>query len=176
MRLETTLPEIRREQLRMLQAELKLTKSQVIDEALSIFIQAHMETKRGNRLAIIDADGRQTGEVASLALSQIEWAAFSKRLNLSTTAVRKIRRMTKHPMRRRPHSRRPWLDQVADEEREVVKTRTTRKKNNAVTEGSGNIFADTGRARAGTGHHEGQARLQNCRGHRGRASHPHGSG
>jgi hypothetical protein len=98
MRLETTLPEIRREQLRMLQAELKLTKSQVIDEALSIFIQAHMETKRGNRLAIIDADGRQTGEVASLALSQVEWAAFSKRLELSTTAVRKIRRMIKHPI------------------------------------------------------------------------------
>jgi hypothetical protein len=97
MRLEATLSETRREQLRTLQAELKLTKSQVIDEALSIFLKAYMETKRGNRLAIIDADGRQTVEVASPSLSQVEWASFSKRLKLSTPAVNKIKRMIKHP-------------------------------------------------------------------------------
>jgi hypothetical protein len=82
----------------MLQAELKLTKRQVIDEALSIFIQVYMEMKRGNRLAILGPDGRQTGEVVSLALSQVEWVAFSKRLKLSAPAVSKIRRMIKSPV------------------------------------------------------------------------------
>jgi hypothetical protein len=97
MRLETTISETRREQLRALQAELKLSKSQVVDEALSMFLKAYMETKRGNRLAIIDPEGRQTVEVASPALSQVEWALFSRSLKVSTAAEKKVRRMTERP-------------------------------------------------------------------------------
>ena len=98
MRLEATIPETRREQLRTLQAELKLTKSQVVDEALSIFLKAYMETKRGNRLAIIDPESQRTVcEVASPALSQVEWASFRRSLKLSPAAAKKVRRMTERP-------------------------------------------------------------------------------
>ncbi|MGE5047708.1 MAG: hypothetical protein ACM3PC_04005 [Deltaproteobacteria bacterium] len=97
MRLEATISETRREQLRALQAELKLSKSQVVDEALSIFLKAYMETKRGNRLAIIDPEGRQAVQVASPALSQVEWALFSRSLKVSPAAAKKVKRMVGRP-------------------------------------------------------------------------------
>ena len=119
MRLETTISETRREQLRALQAELKLSKSQVVDEALSMFLKAYMETKRGNRLAIIDPEGRQTVEVVSPALSQVEWALFRRSLKLSTAAAKKVRRMTERPaaptaaLRKAMARRRRTADQLA---------------------------------------------------------------
>jgi hypothetical protein len=98
MRIEATLPETRREQLRTLQAELKLTKSQVLDEALSMFLKAYMETKRGNRLAIIEADSKRTVcEVASPALSQVEWASFRRSLKLSASAAKRVKGMIERP-------------------------------------------------------------------------------
>ena len=97
MRLETTISETRCEQLNALQAELKLSKSQVVDEALSMFLKAYMETKRGNRLAIIDPEGRQTVEVSSPALSQVEWASFRRSLKLGTAAAKTVKRMIGRP-------------------------------------------------------------------------------
>lgn len=63
-----------------------------------MFLKAYMETKRGNRLAIIDPEGRQTVEVASPALSQIEWALFSRSLKLSPAAAKKVKLMTERPV------------------------------------------------------------------------------
>jgi hypothetical protein len=77
MRLEATISETRHEQLRALQAELKLSKSQVVGEALSIFLKAYMETKRGNRLAIVEPETQRTVcEVASPSLSQARVGIF----------------------------------------------------------------------------------------------------
>lgn len=98
MRLEATISETRREQLRALQAELKLSKSQVVDEALSIFLKAYMETKRGNRLAIVEPETQRTVcEVASPSLSQVEWASFRRSVKLSSAATKKVRRMIGRP-------------------------------------------------------------------------------
>jgi hypothetical protein len=98
MRLETTISETRREQLRALQAELKLSKSQVVDEALSMFLKAYMETKRGNRLAIVERGTQRTiCEIASPSLSQVEWASFRRSLKLAPSATKKVRQMVERP-------------------------------------------------------------------------------
>jgi hypothetical protein len=77
---------------------LKLSKSQVVDEALSIFLKAYMETKRGNRLAIVEPETQRTVcEVASPSLSQVEWASFRRSLKLAPAAAKKVRRMVERP-------------------------------------------------------------------------------
>ena len=63
-----------------------------------MFLKAYMETKRGNRLAIIDpADQRTVCEVASPALSQVEWASFRLSLKLSDPSAKKVKRMIERP-------------------------------------------------------------------------------
>jgi hypothetical protein len=99
MRLEATISATRRDQLRALQAELKLSKSQVVDEALSIFLKAYMETKRGNRLAIVQPEiQRIVCEVASPSLSQVEWATFRRNMKLGPAATKKVRQMIDRPV------------------------------------------------------------------------------
>ena len=51
MRLEATITDVQGAQLDEVVEELKTTKSQIIEEALALFLKAFMETKRGRRVA-----------------------------------------------------------------------------------------------------------------------------
>lgn len=84
MRLEATISDPRGEQLQDLADELRLSKSQVIEEAIALFQKAVMEVRRGHRVAIIEAESqRPVCELASPSLTQLEWATH--RLELSLT-------------------------------------------------------------------------------------------
>ena len=98
MRIEATIPDGRRDQLETLQAELGLSKSQVVDEALALFLHAYLEAKKGRRLAIIESEsGKQISEVTSPSLGHVEWTNYRQSLKLSAAAVEKIRQMVKKP-------------------------------------------------------------------------------
>ena len=98
MRIEATLPDSRRAELQALEAELHLSKSQVIDEALSIFVKAVLEAKRGNRLGIFEAGSRRAlCELASPSLSHLEWASQPRRMKISRTALARMKELSAQP-------------------------------------------------------------------------------
>ncbi len=74
-RLQATLPDPIGEQLKRLQAELRLETSDVVEEALGLFTKAVLEAKRGARLAIVSDGDSTIREYSSPALSRLEWEA-----------------------------------------------------------------------------------------------------
>lgn len=75
--LEATLPEPRLEQVKWLEQELGLSKSQIVDEALSLFTKLVLEAKRGCRPCLIDATER-IRELTSPTLTQLEWESLQR--------------------------------------------------------------------------------------------------
>jgi hypothetical protein len=61
VRFEATIPDGRAAAAIMLASDLGLSRSQLIDEALSLFLMATIEAKRDRKLVTVD---RQTGAVA----------------------------------------------------------------------------------------------------------------
>jgi hypothetical protein len=98
MRLEATIPDTRAAQLEEVIAELKTTNSQIVDEALALFLKAFMEAKRGRRVAIIEPESRQTvTEIVSPSLSQVEWVAHRERVVLSEKDMKRVGELVAHP-------------------------------------------------------------------------------
>jgi Ribbon-helix-helix domain len=98
MRLEATIADTRAEQLQDLVEELKVSRSQIVEEALALFLKAIFETKRGRRVAIIDPETQKPiCEIASPALSQLEWAAVRTQVSLSPKGVEQVANVLKHP-------------------------------------------------------------------------------
>lgn len=96
MRLEATIPETRGAAIVKLADELGLTKSQLIDEALTLFMTAVMEVRRGRRLMTMEQGGTQPAcEIITPSLSMMEWALQPTPIALSTTAVEKIADLAK---------------------------------------------------------------------------------
>ena len=107
MRLEATIADTRGRQLDDVIEELKVSRSQIVDEAISIFLKAFMETKRGHRLAIIDPETQRTiAEIASPALSQLEWATHRAKLSVSPKALKRVAATLKKPPEPTPALRR----------------------------------------------------------------------
>lgn len=98
MRLEATVSEARGDAVVQLADELGLTKSQLIDEALTLFLTAVMEVRRGRRLMTIDQDATQPArEIITPTLSMMEWAMQPQPLSLPPAAVKKIAGMAASP-------------------------------------------------------------------------------
>lgn len=84
MRFEATLPDPRGKVLVELAEELHISRSQLMDEALSIFIKAVMEVRKGKRLMAVDPDDLKTScELSSPTLAHVEWASQMQPLELS---------------------------------------------------------------------------------------------
>jgi hypothetical protein len=95
MRLEATVPENRGTAVVQLADELGLTRSQLIDEALTLFLKAVLEVKRGRRLVTLDPRTSQPAcELATPTLSALEWALQPQPLALPADAVAKMRALT----------------------------------------------------------------------------------
>ena len=106
MRLEATLPDSQGDALIKLAAELGLSRSQVVDEAVSLFLKAVLEARKGRRLVTVDADTPgPVCEMATPTLSTLEWTASAKPLRLPTAAVVKMQSLTESP--RKPGTRLP---------------------------------------------------------------------
>ncbi|OGQ24144.1 MAG: hypothetical protein A2138_01000 [Deltaproteobacteria bacterium RBG_16_71_12] len=98
MRLEATIPESRGAAILKLADELGLTKSQLIDEALTLFLAAVMEVRRGRRLMTMEQGASQPAcEIVTPTLSAMEWAMQPEKLALSGPAIEKIAGLTKSP-------------------------------------------------------------------------------
>lgn len=98
MRLEATITDVQGAQLDDIVEELKTTKSQIIEEALALFLKAFMETKRGRRVAIIEPESQKpVTEVVSPSLTQLEWTAHKERIVLSEEEMEKVAKVTAHP-------------------------------------------------------------------------------
>lgn len=91
MRLEATIPDPRGLAVLQLADELGLTRSQLIDEALGLFLKAVIEVKRGRRLVTMDPNSSQPAcELATPTLSALEWAMVPQKIQLSDKAMTKL--------------------------------------------------------------------------------------
>lgn len=98
MRLEATIPDNRGSAVVQLAEELGLSRSQLIDEALALFLKAVVEVRRGRRLVTLDPSSSQPAcEIATPTLAALEWAQRPERLELSAPALDKMRQLVEAP-------------------------------------------------------------------------------
>lgn len=95
-RLEATIPEPRLAQVKWLERELGFTKSQIVDEALSLFTKLVMEAKRGRRPCLIDEQDRLR-ELTSPTLAQLEWESYRERVVLPDQDFDQVQRTLENP-------------------------------------------------------------------------------
>jgi hypothetical protein len=96
MRVEATLPESRGLALAQLAEELGLSRSQIVDEAVGLFLKAVLEARRGHRLVTIAGD-QPACELSTPTLAAIEWAAQARPLVLPEAAVERIADLVEAP-------------------------------------------------------------------------------
>jgi hypothetical protein len=92
------LPDPRAAQLAKLADELHVSKSALIDEALSLLFTGLIEARKGHRFAIIDAKTQRViSQVATPSLSQLEWTTYSETIELSPAALSQIAELNANP-------------------------------------------------------------------------------
>jgi len=97
VRVEATVPDSRGVALKELAEQLGLSKSQVIDEALSLFLMAVMEIRRGRRFVSIGRADEARSEIMTPTLAQLEWMANKSPLGLSDEAVERLAGLVESP-------------------------------------------------------------------------------
>lgn len=98
MRLEATVPDSRGAAVIELAEELGLSRSQVVDEALALFLRAVLEVRRGRRLMTLDPDGKEPArELATPTLAALEWAGRPEILRMAPGALAKVQAMVARP-------------------------------------------------------------------------------
>ncbi|HNH49434.1 MAG TPA: hypothetical protein PKY30_20470 [Myxococcota bacterium] len=96
MRVEATLPESRGLALDQLANELGLSRSQVVDEAVGLFLKVVLEARRGHRLVTLSGD-LPACELSTPTLAAMEWTARSQALTLSEASIDKIADLIESP-------------------------------------------------------------------------------
>lgn len=98
MRLEATVPESRGSAVQELTDQLGLSRSQIADEALSVFLKAVLEIRQGRRLVTQDPRGsRALCELTTPTLTMLEWALSSEKLELPDAALAKMKEIVDAP-------------------------------------------------------------------------------
>ena len=97
MRVEATVPDSRGAALNELADQLGLSRSQVIDEALSLFLMAVMEVRRGRRFVALGREGDERTELMTPTLAQLEWMFSEQPLALSQEAVERMAELIESP-------------------------------------------------------------------------------
>lgn len=106
MRLEATIGDRRAEQLETLAEELGVSKSQLIEEALALFIRAAMEHKRGRKLAIMGDGTEPMCEIVSPSLTHLDWTFHREQIVVSPEGAARIGKLVAHPPQPGPALRR----------------------------------------------------------------------
>lgn len=96
MRVEATVPDSRATVLAELADELGASRSQLIDEALSLFFKAVLEARRGRRLVSVGGSEPEC-QVLTPTLAQFEWTAHRQALALPEAAMERIAALVKTP-------------------------------------------------------------------------------
>lgn len=74
MRIEATLPESRAEAADQLAEQLGLSRSQVIDEALALFVKVVLEVRKGRRVVSVEPGGNGPAcELSTPSVTMLEW-------------------------------------------------------------------------------------------------------
>ena len=98
MRVEATISDPSGDQLTLLSKELGVSKSQIVEEALSLFVKAVIEARKGRRLAIVEPkDQRTICEIASPSLTQVEWTAHRETIMLSAAEFQRVADLIANP-------------------------------------------------------------------------------
>lgn len=98
IRVEATLPEPRGLQLTELATELNVTKSDLVQEAISLLMTALSGARRGQRVAMIDAASREVvTEVLTPLLTQIEWTVGREKITLSQREAARVDELLSKP-------------------------------------------------------------------------------
>jgi hypothetical protein len=91
MRLEATVPDNRGTAVIQLADELGLSRSQLIDEALALFLKVVLEVRRGRRLVTLDPSSSAPAcEIATPTLTALEWALKPEKVELPVEALAKM--------------------------------------------------------------------------------------
>ncbi len=99
MRLEATIPDSRAQAVDRLAEELGLSKSQVVDEAVAMFIQAVSAVRGGRRLVAVATDPNSGPDclIMTPTLSALEWTSRSEPLHISVEALERVRALIAEP-------------------------------------------------------------------------------
>jgi hypothetical protein len=75
-----------------------VSRSQVIDEALALFLEAVVEQRRGRRLVSMGSSATEpVCEIMTPTLAHLEWAAHRQSVKLPAEAVAQIAELTVNP-------------------------------------------------------------------------------
>jgi hypothetical protein len=107
MRLEATIPDSRANAVVKLADELGLSRSQIVDEALALFLKAVVEIRRGRRLVTMASrpSSEPACELATPTLSALEWALSPEKLELPPEALAKMGKLVEAAPRPSPRLR-----------------------------------------------------------------------
>jgi hypothetical protein len=99
MRLEATVPDSRAQAVDRLADELGLSKSQVVDEAVAMFIQAVSAVRGGRRLVAVSPDAKSGPDclIMTPTLAALEWTSRSEPLQISVEALERVRALIAEP-------------------------------------------------------------------------------
>ncbi len=98
MRLEATVPESRGEALVELAHQLGMTRSQIVDEALALFLKAVVEVRRGRRVVTIEPSGSTPAcEISTPTLTMLEWAGQRQTIEVSAKAMARVGELVETP-------------------------------------------------------------------------------
>ncbi|MBE2251180.1 MAG: ribbon-helix-helix protein, CopG family [Myxococcus sp.] len=98
MRIEATLPDSRGAAVNELADELGLSRSQLVDEALALFLKVVLEVRRGRRVLTVDPARRAPDcELMTPTLTNLEWAATSVELKVSAQEFAAMEGLTREP-------------------------------------------------------------------------------
>ncbi len=84
MRLEATIPDSRGAVIEEVSKELGLTKSQLVDEAVALFLGALAQVRKGRRVAIVNKRDEVVSEILTPSLVHLDW--HHEKLTLSAEA------------------------------------------------------------------------------------------
>lgn len=75
MRIEATIPDSRGDAVLALAEQLGLSRSQIVDEALALFLKAVLEVRQGRRLVSqVPGEAHAACELTTPTLTTLEWA------------------------------------------------------------------------------------------------------
>lgn len=101
MRLEATLPDSRGQALNDLAHDLGVNRSQLVDEAIGLFLKAILEIRRGHRIVSMSGTAPacelSTPTLATLEWSTVEWAIQPQRLQISAQEMERIAEILENP-------------------------------------------------------------------------------
>lgn len=87
MRLEATVPDSRGAAVKELAEQLGLTRSQIVDEALSLFLMAVMQFRQGRRFVSIGPTADDQTQLMTPTLAQLQWMFAQRSAGLGDEAT-----------------------------------------------------------------------------------------